>query len=129
VDKLTACRMAAYRLAREKRRQPLAPSPPLPERKLSYLWNVANPVAGAFYRAHGATEVEPAFELSPLSNVPLMFTKHCLRYSMGWCPSLQKQTSPYQEPFYLLYKNTRLRLQFDCKNCQMLVFAEEKATQ
>ena len=28
--------------------------------------------------------------------------------------------------YYLIYKETRLRLQFDCKNCQMLVWAEKK---
>ena len=54
-----------------------------------------------------------------------MFTKHCLRYSMGWCPTYQKQKSPYKEPYLLRYKETLLRLRFDCKNCQMLIYAEE----
>ena len=53
-----------------------------------------------------------------------MFTKHCLRYSMGWCPTYQKKKSPYKEPYYLLYKETRLRLHFDCKHCQMQVIQE-----
>ena len=73
-------------------------------------------------RSTRVEQIDPAFELSPRKDVPLMFTKHCLRYSMGWCPTYQKDKSPYKEPYYLLYKDTRLRLQFDCKHCQMLVF-------
>jgi putative protease len=94
-----------------------------PDGELTYLGNVSNHKAEAFYRAHGAEDIAPAFEIVPLENVPLMFTRHCLRYSLGWCPALQKQASPYREPFYLSYKDTRLRLQFDCPNCQMLIFA------
>ena len=51
-----------------------------------------------------------------------MFTKHCLRYSMGWCPNRQKGKSPFKEPYYLQYKDTLLRLKFDCAACQMLLF-------
>ena len=56
----------------------------------------------------------------------LMFCKHCLRYSMGWCPSWHKVRSPYREPYYLVSSdNRRFRLEFDCKNCQMKVYAEK----
>ncbi|MDR1202321.1 MAG: U32 family peptidase [Tannerellaceae bacterium] len=96
---------------------------PYPEQRLTYLGNVSNSRSEAFYKSYGVKETEPAFELSPRKDVPLMFTKHCLRYSMGWCPVYQKQPSPYKEPYYLLYKDTRLRLQFDCKACRMLVFS------
>jgi putative protease len=99
---------------------------PYPEQRLTYLGNVSNSRAEAFYKIHGVKETEPAFELSPRKDVPLMFTKHCLRYSMGWCPVYQKQLSPYKEPYYLLYKDTRLRLQFDCKACRMLVFNDNQ---
>lgn len=95
-----------------------------PQTRLTYLGNVYNLKARTFYEDHGVKEIEPAFELKPLNQVPLMFTKHCLRYSMGWCPTYQKKKSPYKEPYYLLYKDTRLRLQFDCKHCQMLLIQE-----
>lgn len=98
---------------------------PYPEQKLTYLGNVSNSLSEAFYRNHKVKQMEPAFELSSQKDVPLMFTKHCLRYSMGWCPTYQKQRSPYKEPYYLLYKDTRLRLQFDCKACQMLIFVDK----
>ena len=97
---------------------------PFPNSQLTYLGNVANQKAYSFYKEHGVKKIDPAFELAPLKEVPLMFTKHCLRYSMGWCPTYQKKKSPYKEPFYLLYKDTRLRLQFDCKHCQMLLIQE-----
>lgn len=99
---------------------------PFPEKKLTYLGNVANQKAELFYRKHGVETIDPAFELTPVKGVPLMFTKHCIRYSLGWCPTYQKKKSPYQEPYYLIYKDTRLRLQFDCKQCQMLIWEEEK---
>lgn len=98
---------------------------PYPEAQLTYLGNVANRKAEAFYKAHGVKSISPAFELKPLSGVPLMFAKHCLRYSLGWCPAHQKQKSPYKEPYFLVYKDTRLRLEFDCKQCRMLVIKEE----
>lgn len=121
VEKLLEARRARYPRETVKRVQPSV-SIPFPERQLTYLGNVANGKARSFYQDHGVEQIDPAFELSPRKDVPLMFTKHCLRYSMGWCPTYQKGKSPYKEPYYLLYKDTRLRLQFDCKHCQMLVF-------
>ena len=121
VEKLLEARRARYPRETAKRVQPSV-SIPFPERQLTYLGNVANGKARSFYQDHGVEQIDPAFELSPRKDVPLMFTKHCLRYSMGWCPTYQKDKSPYKEPYYLLYKDTRLRLQFDCKHCQMLVF-------
>lgn len=121
VEKLLEARRARYPRETVKRVQPSVLIP-FPERQLTYLGNVANGKARSFYQDHGVEQIDPAFELSPRKDVPLMFTKHCLRYSMGWCPTYQKDKSPYKEPYYLLYKDTRLRLQFDCKHCQMLVF-------
>ena len=121
VEKLLEARRARYPRETVKRVPPSV-SIPFPERQLTYLGNVANGKARSFYQDHGVEQIDPAFELSPRKDVPLMFTKHCLRYSMGWCPTYQKDKSPYKEPYYLLYKDTRLRLQFDCKHCQMLVF-------
>ena len=121
VEKLLEARRARYPRETVKRVQSSV-SIPFPERQLTYLGNVANGKARSFYQDHGVEQIDPAFELSPRKDVPLMFTKHCLRYSMGWCPTYQKDKAPYKEPYYLLYKDTRLRLQFDCKHCQMLVF-------
>jgi putative protease len=123
VEKLVANRNIRYNREIAKSLH-LQEKPHFPQTQLTYLGNVANQKAQAFYKEHGITNIESAFEINPLKGVPLMFTKHCLRYSMGWCPTYQKKKSPYKEPYYLLYKETRLRLHFDCKHCQMQVIQE-----
>ena len=117
IERLLAVRRVRYR--RELARIDRTSTIPYPERTLTYLGNVSNSLAEAFYRQHGVERVEKAFELSPRTGVPLMFTKHCLRYSMGWCPVHQKGQSPYKEPYYLRYKDTLLRLRFRCDECRM----------
>ena len=93
VEKLLEARRARYPRETVKRVQ-TSVSIPFPERQLTYLGNVANGKARSFYQDHGVEQIDPAFELSPRKDVPLMFTKHCLRYSMGWCPTYQKDKSP-----------------------------------
>lgn len=113
------------RYPRELSRKPDSVAKPLfPQQQLTYLGNVANTRACSFYQEHGVKTIDPAFELKAPDHVPLMFSKHCLRYSMGWCSTYQKKKSPFREPYYLLYKEVRLRLMFDCKHCQMLVLKE-----
>jgi len=93
--------------------------------QLTYLGNVMNAQSQAFYAQHGVAEIAPAYEQQPPESVPLMFCRHCLRYSMGWCPQQHAARSPYREPYYLVSTDgNRFRLQFDCKHCQMLVFKE-----
>ena len=92
--------------------------------ELTYLGNVMNSKAHSFYAAHGVKNIAPAFEKQPVEDAVLMFCKHCLRFSMGWCPVHQKGRSPYKEPYYLVSSDgKRFRLSFDCKNCQMKVSA------
>ena len=96
-----------------------------PMKSLTYLGNVMNTSARSFYLEHGVTSVEPAYEKQAVPEAVLMFCKHCLRYSMGWCPTHQKGHSPYREPYYLVGTDgKRFRLTFDCKNCQMKVSGE-----
>jgi putative protease len=120
-EKLMQVRRIRYRRAWVKRDAYDTPAP-YPAKQLDYTANIANAQAAAFYAAHGAETAEPAFEQMPREDVPLMYTKHCLRYSLGWCPVHHGRRSPCREPFYLTRKQTRLRLQFDCRECRMLVF-------
>ena len=100
---------------------------PFPQSELTYLGNVMNEGSAAFYRQHGVLQIAPAFEKRPAKDAVLMFCKHCLRYSMGWCPVRHKEKSPYREPYYLVSMDgKRFRLEFDCKHCQMKVMASEK---
>ncbi|MDR0938638.1 MAG: U32 family peptidase [Mediterranea sp.] len=123
VEKLIAVRRANYR------RKLVVWKPtthPYPHPKLTYRANVMNPLAEAFYEEHGAKVISPAYESKPVPDAALMACKHCLRYSMGWCPEHQQEKSPYQEPYYLVIANgQRFRLEFDCKHCQMNVYAAE----
>ena len=97
-----------------------------PQSELTYLGNVMNEGAVSFYQDHGVTRIAPAFEKRPASDAVLMFCKHCLRYSMGWCPVRHKQKSPFKEPYYLVSGDgKRFRLEFDCKRCQMKVIASK----
>jgi putative protease len=92
---------------------------------LSYLGNVMNERAAAFYRQHGVERIAPAFECQAPRDAVLMQCKHCIRYALGGCPVHHARKLPYREPYYLVSADgRRFRLHFDCKNCQMKVFAE-----
>lgn len=122
VEKLLALRRINYH--RELWRMPETEHP-YPQKELTYLGNVINKEAAAFYQKHGVERIAPAFEVEHPEGAALMFCKHCLRYSMGWCPVHHKVKSPYREPYYLVSGDgKKFRLQFDCKNCQMKVYSE-----
>lgn len=123
IEKLLEARRINYR--RELCRLPET-HPAFPVDELTYLGNVMNAAAASFYRNHGVQRIAPAYEKVPAEGAALMFCKHCLRYSLGWCPTYQKVRSPYREPYYLVSSDgKRFRLEFDCKHCQMKVYAEK----
>ncbi|MBR5802771.1 MAG: U32 family peptidase [Bacteroidaceae bacterium] len=97
-----------------------------PQKTLTYMGNVMNREAEAFYRAHGVTDIKPAFEINkPEGEQVVMTCRHCLRYSMGWCPVHHRKPSPYREPYYIVSGDgRRFRLEFDCKHCQMKVWGK-----
>ena len=125
VEKLTANRRIRYRHQYIKT-SVYDNNTSYPKTKLDYTANVLNLKAEEFYIKHGVNTVEPAFEKEVRDDVSLMYAKHCLRYSMGWCPIHHKKDSPYREPYYLVYKGKRLRLSFDCKKCRMLVYSSSE---
>lgn len=97
-------------------------SHPFPIDNITYLGNVMNEKSRQFYIQHRSVVSQPAFEKVEQPDVPLMFTRHCIKQALGFCPKEEGQKHPYKEPFYLIYNNTRLRLLFDCKNCEMKVY-------
>lgn len=121
IEKLIAARRINYR----RELAVLRPTThTFPQTTLTYLGNVMNARAASFYAGHGVASIAPAFEQTPVEKAVLMFCKHCLRYSMGWCPVHQRERSPYREPYYLVSTDgKRFRLEFDCRNCQMKVSA------
>lgn len=96
-----------------------------PEKAITYLGNVMNKRSEQFYIQHQSNVIQPAFEQKAVKDVPLMFTRHCIKWSLGWCPKEDNDKHPYKEPFFLTYNNTKLRLVFDCKKCEMKVLNEE----
>ncbi|MCU6772339.1 Uncharacterized protease yhbU precursor [uncultured Bacteroides sp.] len=110
-------RREVFRLKESKTKFPVS--------TLTYLGNVMNSSAAEFYKNHGVLKVMPALEKEQPKDAVLMFCKHCIRYSMGWCPVHHKVRSPFREPYYLVSSDgRRFRLEFDCKQCQMKVLAD-----
>ena len=99
--------------------RPAASMLPIPPYPYSYLYNIANSHARDFYAADGIS----AYELEG-GDGPLMQCRHCLRYSLGRCVRHGGQQPTWHEPLYLrLGDGRRFRLDFDCRHCQMNVYA------
>ena len=130
VERLQAARLAAYR--RPTRKAAAEPPAIYPEAALSYLANVYNQAARAFYARHGVKLIDAAYEAhEEPGEVSLMITKHCLRYSFSLCPKQAKGVTGVQgqvraEPMTLVNGNERLTLKFDCRACEMHVMGKMK---
>ncbi|SBT10373.1 putative peptidase [Candidatus Propionivibrio aalborgensis] len=121
VEALDAARNAAYK--QPERRAAMVPPAPYPDDALSYLGNVLNAKARAFYEKHGVSVIAPAYECNAeKGEVSLMITKHCLRYSFNLCPKQVKGIRP--DPMILINGNEKLTLRFDCKPCEMHVIGK-----
>jgi putative protease len=127
VDHLVAAREAAR--PRPHLTPPVEPPAIYPERELSYLANVLNSKARAFYQRHGVQLIADAYEADTTpGEVSLMVTKHCLRYSHSLCPKEAKGwvKGVNAEPMVLVNGKERLTLRFDCKACEMHVVGKMK---
>ncbi|MBO4822614.1 MAG: U32 family peptidase [Prevotella sp.] len=93
----------------------------------TYLQNLANSQARAFYEQHGIPVMGEAFELGDSHDRPLLMQcRHCIRRLLGCCPKERHRPVPWKEPLFLqLPDKRRFRLQFDCQQCQMNVYAEK----
>jgi putative protease len=114
-------------LGRMPRAAPVEPPVPYPEDTLTYLANVYNGRAAAFYARHGVKVIGAAYESrEALDEVSLMITRHCVRYSLSLCPKQARGVAGVQgtvraEPLVLQHGDDRLTLRFDCKACEMHV--------
>ena len=96
--------------------------------KLTYLWNVSNECAREFYRHHGATSIDPAFELQqPEREKLIMQCRHCILHALGRCRKAahehQQHADLYSQLYLLLPDKRRFRLEFNCKECVMKIYA------
>ncbi len=132
VEALEAAREQAF--VRLPRREAISPPVSYPSDSLSYLANVFNDQARAFYAKHGVKLIELAFEaLQEAGQVSLMITKHCVRFSLSLCPRQAKGVTGVQgtvkaEPLQLVNGKERLTLRFDCKACEMHVVGRIKSS-
>jgi len=117
--------------AERRRRHPRATggaiqnSVPYHERELTYLGNVLNKKAEAFYRRHGVSRISHAAESGlDLHGRKVMMTRYCLMHQLDLCraPGVERSIT---QPLYLVDdEGNRLRLDFDCTLCQMEIFLE-----
>lgn len=120
-EALLSAHRSTYRRAL---RRMSAPAFQYPFKTVDYTANICNRLAAAFYRDHGVTDMEPAFERHAPATPVLMFCRHCLRHALGRCPRQGGSLPPWKEPLSLRLPDGRsFPLRFDCKNCQMLVYA------
>ncbi|MEO4047429.1 U32 family peptidase [Pseudomonas sp. CAU 1711] len=128
IDKLTEARVAAH--PRGSRKAEAIPAPVYPESHLSFLYNVYNQKARDFYHRHGVQLIDAAYEAhEEEGEVPVMITKHCLRFSFNLCPKQAKGVTGVKTkvaPMQLVQGDEVLTLKFDCKPCEMHVVGKMK---
>ncbi|HSC82218.1 MAG TPA: U32 family peptidase [Pseudomonas sp.] len=128
IEALTEARVAAH--PRGSRKAETTPPPVYPESHLSFLANVYNQKARDFYHRHGVQLIDAAYEAhEETGEVPVMITKHCLRFSFNLCPKQAKGVTGVKTkvaPMQLIHGDEVLTLKFDCKPCEMHVVGKMK---
>ena len=93
--------------------------------KLPYLYNASNALARAFYEQQGI-QVTDAFEVRQPAERLIMQCRHCLRFALGRCVKHGGRKPEWKEPLSLrLGDGRQFRLEFDCRHCQMNIYADE----
>lgn len=128
IEALTVARVEAH--PRGGRKAETSPPPVYPESHLSFLANVYNQKARDFYHRHGVKLIDAAYEAhEETGEVPVMITKHCLRFSFNLCPKQAKGVTGVRTkvaPMQLIHGDEVLTLKFDCKPCEMHVVGKIK---
>lgn len=127
VEMLEEARLANYQ--RGSRKAVATPAPVYPETHLSFLANVYNHKAREFYHRYGVQLIDAAYEAhEEKGEVPVMITKHCLRFAFNLCPKQAKGNikSWRATPMQLVHGDEVLTLRFDCRPCEMHVIGKMK---
>ncbi|MCH4182338.1 MAG: U32 family peptidase [Prevotella sp.] len=96
-----------------------------------YLYNISNQLAVDFYSRQGLKVEGSAFELlnhSALADSKqlIMQCRYCIRYALGHCVKRGGVAPAWKEPLFLVLPDgKRFRLEFNCKVCQMNIYAEK----
>ncbi|MGQ0393550.1 peptidase U32 family protein [Raoultella ornithinolytica] len=127
VERLDDARVKAA--PRGQRKAVSVPPPVYPDTHLSFLANVYNHKARAFYQRYGVKLIDAAYEAhQEKGDVPVMITKHCLRFAFNLCPKQAKGSikSWKATPMQLIHGDEVLTLKFDCRPCEMHVIGKMK---
>jgi putative protease len=96
-----------------------------------YLYNISNRLAADFYSRQGLKVEGSAFELLNHSALAgseqlIMQCRYCIRYALGCCVKRGGVAPAWKEPLFLVLPDgKRFRLEFNCKVCQMNIYAEK----
>ncbi len=128
IEMLDKARLARYK--RGVRKSVSDPAPVYPQTHLSFLANVYNQKAREFYHCYGVQLIDAAYEAhQEKGDVPVMITKHCLRFAFNLCPKQAKGNikSWKATPMQLVNGDEVLTLKFDCRPCEMHVIGVYRA--
>ena len=126
-EMLDEARLTNY--PRGSRKPVSVPAPVYPDSHLSFLANVYNHKAREFYHRYGVQLIDAAYEAhEEKGDVPVMITKHCLRFAFNLCPKQAKGSikSWKATPMQLVNGDEVLTLKFDCRPCEMHVIGKMK---
>ncbi|NHN24569.1 U32 family peptidase [Flavobacterium jejuense] len=101
---------------------------PYPVQELDFTYNVSNHLARKFYKRHGVTEIEKAFEMQwDPGKSRVMVTKYCVKYELGKCARFQRDTMGEKvvEPLTLTHGDNAYKLKFNCKPCEMEIWEKD----
>lgn len=93
------------------------------------LASVPAPMMQEHDRRKPTADTKVAVASNPVSNpaLPLMQCRYCLRHELGFCVRHGGKLPQWKEPLFLrLGDGRRFRLEFDCRQCQMNIYADEK---
>lgn len=121
ISELESCNRATYPYDYRRKEQKEAL---YPLQKLDSRDNISNSNSEKFYKSHGVSEIERAAEVTggkESKGKIIMTTRHCILRELGMCRKEGGKGKFPPEELYLYGGNRRLRLEFNCKDCEMNV--------
>lgn len=114
-------RSAASRYRYDYRRKEMH-EVPFPEKAVSFAENIANKAAERFYNEHGVESIGHALETAGHvpDNTVVMTTRYCIRHELGCCRK-EKHAKSLPDNLFLTSGDIRMSVEFDCKDCQMIL--------
>lgn len=96
-----------------------------PKTEATYKENILNKKAEEFYKKHGVIQTEEAIEALVFDgqhikpDTELMVCKHCIRFELNQCFKYDTLDEDFKQDLYLVNRDKRFLLKFDCENCRM----------